>query len=176
MPAMSKLVFHRTRHNHRRCIADALRQADDICRRKGIRFTRIRRRVLELIWAEHRPLSAYALLQQLRREKQNAEPPTVYRALDFLVENCLVHKIESLNAFIGCSHPQHQSSGRNNGRNDGKNGGRHIGQFLICSDCRQVAEISDAKLQRVIDATASRAGLQAMHHTIEITGRCSQCR
>ena len=153
-------AFRTARHDHRHCIATAMARAEQICRRKGIRFTRIRRRVLELIWAGHRPVSAYTLLQQLRREKHNAEPPTVYRALDFLLENCLAHKIESLNAYVGCALPQR----------------RHIGQFLICNHCNQVAELDDAELQRIIETKASRAGLEAMRQTVEITGRCSHCR
>ena len=153
------LRARRHNHNHKHCIATAMTRADELCQSKGIRFTRIRRRVLELIWASHRPVSAYDLLQQLRREKHNAEPPTVYRALDFLLENRLAHKIESLNAYIGCAHPRHQHS-----------------QFLICSGCHQVTELDDAELQRMIESTAARAGLQAAHQTVEITGRCRQCR
>lgn len=148
------------RHNHARCVEAALADADALCRRRGLRFTRIRRRVLELIWRSHRPAPAYELLQQLRREKHNAEPPTVYRALDFLMENSLAHKIESLNAYVGCAHPHN----------------RHGGQFLICSDCRQVAELDDPALRKLIAATAARAGLEAARQTIEITGRCRGCR
>lgn len=148
------------RHNHRQCIATAMTVADAICQQRGIRFTRIRRRVLEMIWASHQPVPAYALLQQLRREKQNAEPPTIYRALDFLLAHHLVHKIESLNAYIGCARPQH----------------RHAGQFLICRDCKQVAELDDTELQQMIETKAARAGLQAARHTIEITGSCRRCR
>ncbi len=153
------LRARRHNHNHKRCIDTAMTRADELCQSKGIRFTRIRRRVLELIWASHRPASAYHLLQQLRREKHNAEPPTVYRALDFLLENRLAHKIESLNAYIGCAHSRHQHS-----------------QFLICSGCNQVTELDDAELQRMIESTAARAGLQATHQTVEITGRCPKCR
>jgi len=152
------------RHNHARCISAAMAGADALCRRKRLRFTRIRRRVLELIWRSHRPAPAYALLQQLRREKQNAEPPTVYRALGFLLEHSLAHKIETLNAYVGCARP----------------GARerewHGGQFLICSGCRQVTELDDAELRQLITAKAARAGLEAAHQTVEITGRCPQCR
>ena len=160
MPTIPAPRRGRHNHNHSDCIATALARADETCRREGIRFTRIRRRVLELIWAGHRPVPAYNLLQQLRREKHNAEPPTVYRALDFLLENRLAHKIESLNAYIGCALPQH----------------RHVGQFLICSGCNQVTELDDAELQRMVEKKASRAGLKAMRQTIEITGRCPRCR
>ena len=153
----------RRRHDHKHCIATAIAHAETVCRQKGIRFTRIRRRVLELIWASHRPALAYDLLAQLRREKHNAAPPTVYRALGFLLEHRLAHKIESLNAYVGCARP---SAG----------GRRHIGQFLICDGCHQVAELDDAELQRMIESKASRAGLKAAWHTVEITGRCTSCR
>ncbi|MGI9311007.1 MAG: Fur family transcriptional regulator [bacterium] len=160
MPAAAAPAFRTSRHNHDHCIAAAMARAEARCRREGVRFTRIRRRVLELIWASHRPASAYDLLQQLRREKRNAEPPTVYRALDFLLANRLAHRIESLNAYVGCARPQHP----------------HVGQFLICSDCNQVAELDDAALQRKIASTASRAGLEAARQTVEIIGRCARCR
>lgn len=157
MPASA---FHPRRHDHRHCVATALARAERICRRRGARLTRIRRRVLELIWAGHRPVSAYDLLAQLRREKHNATPPTVYRALDFLLAHRLAHKIQSLNAYIGCTRPQRD----------------HGGQFLICDQCHQVAELNDAELQRMLEAKASRAGLEAARQTIEISGRCSGCR
>lgn len=147
-------------HNHKECIAAAMAQAEEVCRQNNARLTRIRRRVLELIWSGHRPQPAYRLLQQLRREKHNAEPPTVYRALEFLRENHLVHKIESLNAYIGCAHPHQQ----------------HGAQFLICDGCRQVAELDDAELQQLIAAKAARAGLQVARQTVEVSGRCRRCR
>jgi len=160
MPATAFKSFHSPRHDHRDCVAAAIARAERVCRRRGARFTRIRRRVLELIWAGHRPLPAYELLAKLRRDKHNATPPTVYRALDFLLENRLAHKIESLNAYIGCTRPQRD----------------HAGQFLICEKCRQVAELDDPELQLLVEKKASRAGLKAARQTIEITGRCRGCR
>jgi len=160
MPAATFRSFHSQSHDHRDCVAAALARAETLCRRRGARLTRIRRRVLELIWAGHRPLPAYELLAQLRREKHNATPPTIYRALDFLLTHRLAHKIESLNAYIGCTRPQHD----------------HAGQFLICDGCRQVAELHDPELQRMLERKASRAGLKAARQTIEIRGRCKGCR
>ena len=161
---MPATAFHPARHNHRHCVATALARAEAVCRRRGLRFTRIRRRVLELIWGSHRPATAYALLAQLRREKHNAAPPTVYRALDFLLEHRLAHKIESLNAYIGCAHSTTHARGG------------HSGQFLICERCQQVAELDDPELRRMIERKAARAGLVAARHTIEISGRCARCR
>lgn len=160
MPIKSTLAALTPTHDHRRCVAAAMSQAEAVCRRQRARLTPIRRRVLELIWAGHQPLPAYQILQQLRGEKHNAEPPTVYRALDFLQRHRLVHKIESLNAYVGCAHPQQQ----------------HPGQFLICQQCNQVAEINDPKLQTLLATTAAGAGLEATHQTVEISGLCVRCR
>ncbi len=135
-------------------------RADDLCRRDGLRFTHLRRRVLELIWASHRPAPAYDLLAQLRDEKPNAQPPTVYRALDFLLQNRLAHKIQSHNAYVGCNQPQR----------------RHIGQFLICDHCRRVAELDDGALNKMLASTAAGAGLSALRPMVEISGQCAQCR
>ena len=91
-------------HDHSRCVSHALAEAEAICARQGLRLTALRKRVLELVWASHKPLGAYDILGVLSDEDgRRAAPPTVYRALDFLLENGLVHRIASLNAFVGCS-------------------------------------------------------------------------
>jgi Fur family zinc uptake transcriptional regulator len=92
-------------HDHEHCVEDALAAADKLCAEQGLRFTPLRRRVLELVWSSHKPVGAYALLDKLRSEDLGSAPPTVYRALDFLIEHGLIHRIERMNAFIGCSHP-----------------------------------------------------------------------
>ena len=83
-PATNVALSH-SAHDHDACIADALSRADALCRQQGLRLTAIRRRVLELIWANHQPTKAYDLLAQINAERGNAAPPTVYRALDFLL-------------------------------------------------------------------------------------------
>jgi Fur family zinc uptake transcriptional regulator len=152
--------FYNRRHDHNACISSAMIKAQQICEEKEIRFTRIRKRILELIWTSHKPVLAYDLLRKLRREKGNAEPPTVYRALDFLLENQLIHKIESLNAYVGCYFPDK----------------KHLSQFLICSTCDQVAEIEDTDVNQVITQQAARSGFQVDQQTVEITGLCPTCR
>src|SRR3954453_3718975 len=92
-------------HDHADCVAAALGAAERLCARRGARLTELRRRVLELIWRSHEPIGAYALLDRLGRERGRVAPPTVYRALEFLIAHGLVHRIASLNAFIGCVHP-----------------------------------------------------------------------
>ena len=89
-------------HDHAHCVAGALAEADALCARLGVRLTELRRRVLELVWQSHKPLGAYDILAVLsEQDGRRAAPPTVYRALDFLLENSLVHRIASLNAFTG---------------------------------------------------------------------------
>lgn len=82
-------------HNHDACVRDALAEARAICQARNARLTPIRQRVLELIWESHKPLGAYDLLGMLAQEGHNAAPPTVYRALDFLQQYGLVHRIAS---------------------------------------------------------------------------------
>ena len=100
-------------------------RADALCARQGVRLTELRRRVLELVWQSHKPLGAYDILAVLSETDGRRAPPTVYRALDFLQENGLVHRIASLNAFVGCNNPEHS----------------HQGQFLICRTCHTAIEL-----------------------------------
>lgn len=154
-------VMFKQKHNHMVCINHAMQTAEALCSENGARFTGIRRQVLELVWSNHQPVTAYNLLKKLRQEKDNAEPPTVYRALDFLLDNGLVHKIESLNAFVGCDRP-HRS---------------HTGQFMICSSCLQVAELDEGTMiSKAIDRQASVIGFKVANKTVEITGLCPSCQ
>jgi Fur family zinc uptake transcriptional regulator len=150
----------RNPHDHASCVADAITAATALCETRGLRLTDLRKRVLELVWNSHRPIGAYAVLDTLRHEGLGSAPPTVYRALDFLLENGLVHRIESLNAFVGCAHP----------------GERHRGLFLICTSCRDALEIDDPKVTRTVAATASERGFAVQDVTVEVAGVCADCR
>lgn len=151
--------FPAEKHDHGACVEDAIKIAEEICARDGTAFTELRRRVLELVWDGHRPVGAYDLLEKLRRDRSKAAPPTVYRALDFLRKNGLIHKIESLNAFVGCGAPAL----------------RHGGQFLICRVCGAVAELNDATVSRRISSKASELGFEVESQMIETLGTCSDC-
>ena len=147
-------------HDHGRCIDTALEEANRICARQKGRLTEQRKRVLELVWRNHEPIGAYAILEQLRAEGFNGAPPTVYRALDFLLRQGLIHRLESLNAYTGCSHP----------------GQGHNSQFLICSRCQRVAEMAAPEVTRAVTQAASRLGFDCQQQVVEVRGLCPQCR
>lgn len=151
--------FRSASHNHRHCVDEALAQAERSCADRGVRLTRIRRMVLELIWRRHEPVKAYDLLDQLREEHRGAAPPTVYRALDFLLAEGLIHRIESLNAYVGCGDPSHP----------------HLGQFLICQRCNAVAELDDPDISNLLGRKAKAMGFRVNWQTIEVNGVCPAC-
>lgn len=139
----------------------ALAEADALCARQGLRLTTLRRRVLELVWQSHKPLGAYDILAVLSDEDgRRAAPPTVYRALDFLLENGLVHRIASLNAFTGCNHPTHA----------------HQGQFLICRLCHAAIELQHPAISNAVVDAAAGVGFAVEGQTVEIVGVCAGCK
>lgn len=147
-------------HDHNACIRAAIAQARGVCEKQGGRLTTQRRQVLELLWQEHKPVGAYELLERLRGAGVKAAPPTVYRALEFLLSHGLIHRIESLNAYTGCTAP----------------GTPHHGQFLVCSQCRRVAELDEQDINHQLDASARRLGFEIERQTVEISGLCPGCR
>jgi len=150
--------FPQPGHNHDRCAADALARAESLCILKNLRFTPVRRRVLETIWASHVPIGAYDILARLNAKGARNAPMTVYRALDFLLAHGLAHRVASLNAFVGCAHP----------------GEAHGIQLLICRQCGSVAELN----ARAINAALTRAapGFAIENEIIEISGVCPHCQ
>ena len=139
-----------------------LDRAAAVCQSRGARLTDVRRAVLELILAAPGPTGAYDLLERLRARRGAAAPPTVYRALEFLQEQGLVHKIERLAAFVGCL-------------DDHAPGHAHSAQFLICRTCGQVTEIEDAALSAALSDAAARAGFAVTRATVEAEGLCAAC-
>ena len=153
------IPFHPDQHDHGQCVSEAIAAAETYCKEYGLSFTPLRRQVLKLVWSSHGPIGAYELLDKLRVSRGNAEPPTVYRALEFFIENGLIHRIESLNAYVGCGDPTR----------------RHGGQFLICRDCKSVAELDDTDIDRAVIRRADALGFEAEQQTVEVVGRCSAC-
>jgi Fur family zinc uptake transcriptional regulator len=141
-----------------------LTHAGRICDVKGARLTDLRRQVLGLILESEAPTGAYDLLDRLRATRHGAAPPTVYRALEFLLEHGLIHKLESRSAFVGCV--SHTGTW---GDTD------HAAQFLICRTCGQVTELDDHELAHALNDAARRLGFTVGKATIEAEGRCAAC-
>lgn len=147
-------------HDHGACVADAVAAAETRLSLAAANLTPLRRQVLELICASHVPVGAYDLLARLGREREGrAAPPTIYRALDFLLEHGLIHRINSLNAYVACFGPHRP----------------HDACLLICERCRAVEEIEAEALRRAIEKQAVGAGFDVRGQTIEVTGLCRTC-
>lgn len=153
-------VAHRE-HDHGRCLNAALTQAQTLCKAQGARLTTTREAVLRLIWQSHKPVGAYHIIEQLSAEQgKQIMPPTVYRALDFLLTQGLIHRIASLNAFVGCPFP----------------GADHSDLFMLCKACGSVAECSADNIDQAIASTAAKSGFMVETHALEIIGLCPQCQ
>jgi Fur family zinc uptake transcriptional regulator len=144
----------------RQAIEQRLDEAAALCQANGAQLTLLRRDVLTLILQADGPLTAYQLLDQLKATRPGAVPPTVYRALEFLSENRLIHRLERLNAFIPCTEAEHQ---------------HHDVQFLICGACGTVAEIEDLGVAKALAIAAEKAGFQPSNALVELDGTCAAC-
>ena len=145
--------------------AQALAAAEARCLRAGAQLTELRRQVLALVLEAEQPLGAYALLDKLKAQRPGAAPPTVYRALDFLLEHGLIHKVERLNAFVGCAEATHDHGRAHD----------HPHPFLICGDCGATVEISDTAVAHALADAAARVGFRVGNATVEVEGRCAAC-
>ena len=154
------MPFKTDDHPHQQCLEAALAHAAQNCAAHGVRLTPLRQRVLELIWRSHAPVKAYDILDQLRQEQIGSAPPTVYRSLDFLLGEGLIHKIQSLNAYVGCGEPL----------------GKHSSQFLICERCGDVAEMDDGEVHQILAQKSRELGFHILDEIIEIKGLCAGCR
>jgi len=148
------------KHNHRQCKTNGMNEARAFCLGEGLRLTPVRERVLEILLESHKALGAYDILDRLKADGLGGQPPVVYRALEFLVEHGFVHKLERLNAFTACNHPDLG----------------HQPMFLICRDCKQVAETPLGRLGRHIDQGAAAMGFEVQSHVVEVMGRCPTCQ
>jgi Fur family zinc uptake transcriptional regulator len=145
-----------------RDVTDSLKAVEALCRQRGLQLTDIRREVLEHLYAAAaKPLSAYELLDRIgQRHGRRLGPPTVHRALEFLIEQGFVSRIESRNAFVPCAHPDH----------------RHSCVFFVCSSCSTSVEIENHTLEKLIDTNASELGFRISRRVMELEGTCSDCR
>ena len=143
-----------------------LTRADRVCRERGVQLTDLRRQVLGLVLDSERPAGAYELLDRLRAVRRGAAPPTVYRALEFLLEQGMIHKVERLAAFVGCIHAMELGDDDH---------AAHAVQFLICKRCGGVAELSDHEIGHALVDAAGRVGFTVSGSTVEADGTCAAC-
>lgn len=146
-------------HDHDQCIAGGLAAVEQICQERGLRFTKTRQRVLEILLSEHKAMGAYDILDRLRADGLGSQPAVAYRALDFLIKHGFAYRIELLNAFVACS------------QLDAPN----PPVFLICRLCNSVSEVqSDAKRSE-ISRLARSAGFTIERMVRETEGICPSC-
>jgi Fur family zinc uptake transcriptional regulator len=150
-------AFHH--HDHTHCSGDVLARAEAQMRAQGLRLTPVRRRTLEILLEAHRAMGAYDVLERLAAEGFGNQPPVAYRALDFLEEHGLAHRIRRLNAFTACMHP----------------GQAHAPAFLICRACNLVAEAPAEPVRAALDGAAADLGFVIERSTIEALGLCPAC-
>lgn len=148
------------RHDHATCAVDVLARAEGMAAAQRARLTPVRRRVLEILLEGHRAMGAYDVLQRLAAEGFGNQPPVAYRALDFLVEQGLAHRIAGLNAFAACMHP----------------GEVHAPVFLICRACNHVAEADAAPVRAAVQSAADAIGFTVERSVVEVSGLCPACR
>jgi len=148
------------RHDHRHCQHQLLAEAKALCAKRKTRLTRRRLQVLKILLRSHAPIRAYEILAYLNAAESKAmiAPPIVYRALEFLLDEGLAHRIESRNAFISCARPGHH----------------YAAQFLICSGCEKVAELENN--DAAVISEAASLGFSVDHAVVEISGHCAECR
>ena len=160
MTTKSQTIFPAPDHDHVSCANTAIAHAEALCAARAQRLTPMRRHVLEALLASHQPLGAYEIIERLADHGRPA-PITVYRALDFLRDNGLVHRIESRNAFVACVHEHADSDPI---------------VFLICERCGAVGEAPGGIVGEGLKASCRAAGFAPKSPVIEIAGICSHCR
>ena len=146
-------------HDHAVCAGDTLARAEALMSEQGHRLTPVRKRTLQILLESHRALGAYDVLNRLAADGYGNQPPVAYRALEFLEEQGLVHRIRRLNAFCACMHP----------------GQAHAPAFLICRACHAIAEAPTSGASAAVTAAAGEMGFQVEFVTVEAMGLCPAC-
>lgn len=153
------MSFPAPQHNHAKCTAELLARAERICERRGSRLTGQRREILDCVAESHSAAGAYDIIERMAARGPRPAPITVYRALEFLLAHGLVHKIESRNAFVACSHA-HEGE---------------LAALLICEHCGVVAELDAPQIFAGLAKAAAGQGFRPAGTVIEMTGACAAC-
>lgn len=159
-------------------VAQRLASAKEDCRKRGVRFTLLRQQIYQLVLTANQPVGAYDLITQLQQMRlldnaadstddssgkqtpKNVAPPTVYRSLEFLLSEGLIHQLTSINAYVPCCHPRAQ----------------HTAAFLICEQCRRVQECSSLPIQEMMIFAEQDVGFKVARSVIELSGHCQDCQ
>ena len=162
-------------------VTERLMAAKEQCRLNGARFTPLRQQIYQLVLAANKPIGAYDLITQLQQMRlsepnnnddsiealsskkqapKNVAPPTVYRSLEFLLSEGLIHQLTSINAYVPCCHPRAQ----------------HTAAFLICGQCQRVQECSSVPVQEMMSFAEQDVGFIVERSVIELSGRCQACQ
>ncbi len=140
-------------------VGELIRQAENLCAERNQRFTELRRLVLELVCLTDQPVGAYHLLDKLRDRGRSAAPPTVYRALEFLLQQGLVHRLACSNTYLACAHPHRP----------------HAALFLVCKRCGHTQEVYTESVLGAVKTCADQFGFSVEHTTVEVSGLCKRC-
>jgi Fur family transcriptional regulator, zinc uptake regulator len=155
----NNMTFLDPHHDHAHCTADLIARAERTCERRGSKLTGQRRDILASVAQSHSAVGAYDIIERMAEHGPRPAPITVYRALDFLLAHGLVHKIESRNAFVACSHS-------------------HEGQpaaLLICETCGTVSELDAPEVFECLTGKAKAQKFSPAHTMIEMSGTCGAC-
>src|SRR5258708_14132414 len=158
---LTKPTFPAPDHDHGRCTAEAIAHAEQVCAMRAQKFTPIRRQVLAALLSSHRPIGAYEVIDALAKSMPRPAPITVYRALDFLIENGLVHRIESRNAYLACAHDHDAAA---------------TVMFLICEPFGSVGEIPASPVTQGLNASARASGVAAGLSVVAPPVVCAHCQ
>lgn len=144
----------------KREIRQQVRTVEDVCAERGVRLTTMRREVYRALVASRAPMTAYDLMDTLSEQLgRRLAPPTVYRALEFLLDQGLIHRLESTNAYLPCNHP----------------GTEHDSVYLLCQECGATDEITDERIGMLIFEDSDRLGFSPVRQVIEVQGVCREC-
>lgn len=142
--------------------ADALSRAEAACAERGVRWTPLRRRVFGVVVAAKAPIGAYDIIERLAAsDGTRAAPISIYRALDFLIEQSFVHRIASRNAFIACDHKHRDGD---------------LVVFLLCESCGAASEVADGWVAASLRKAAAHVGFTPRQPSLEISGICRGCQ
>ncbi len=145
---------------NKRQIATTVAKVEQYCIKRGARMTPIRRQVLELVLAYSNVVKAYEILEDLKKLRENVAPPTVYRALDFFVEIGVLHRAESLNGFVFCSHFDEQ----------------HTSVILNCNRCGKIEEMAAQEPVDILLAFCRERGFEVQEGPLVLSGECRACQ